>query len=151
MENEKKLIVGVLEVDADGVMCDNGEYYLYGEGEFNEEQGTFAVFPKEPAEIIKFKCKPTFNFQSVEFEIECSVDNLHPLFTLYSRILKGLIAITPEQPANKAVPVKPASQSQIDTMNRFNIQYSQGISYDEANRLIQESMQKARSAKIRTY
>ena len=51
---------------------------------------------------MKFKCKPTYNFQSIEFEFELEdTSDVSGMFVLYNVILEGLKAIAPEQPTNK--------------------------------------------------
>jgi hypothetical protein len=145
MEKEK---VKILQEDVDGIYADNGIYYEWHEVEINNEEPDVAyVLPKPEPKLIKFKCKPTYNFQSIEFEIECSEMNLEPMFSLYRRVVEGLISVTPDQPKN-GITAKPASAKQIEIMDRFHIPYQPGISYDQADEKIKESYAKSKS---RTY
>lgn len=142
---EKK--INILQTDEDGVYADDGVYYTWNEIKIDEEDVNMAtVLPKPEPRTIKFKCKPTYNFQSIEFEYECTENYLEPMFNLYKKIVDHLIRVTPTQP-NQA-PVKPASAKQIEIMEKFRIPYQPGISYDAADKLIKESYDRAKS---RTY
>lgn len=142
--------VKILEEDNEGIITDDGNYYLWHEVEIDSEDPQFAIVkPRPEPKLIKFKCKPTFNFQSIEFEFECSENYLEPMFNLYRRVVEGLIAVSPDQPKNGVV-AKPASEKQIEIMDKFKISYQPGISYEQADAKIQESMRKARE-KSRTY
>lgn len=146
---EKKKL-DVISTDLDGVYTAEGGYYTWEEVEYNESEPDVAyLLPTPEPKIIKFKCKPTFNFQSIEFEIECADNNLTPMFALYRKIIEELIKVTPDQPKNGVVGGKPASQKQLEVMDKFRIPYQPGISYDEANRRIQESY--AKNKANRTY
>ena len=145
----EKIKVKILQEDSDGIYADNGIYYTWGEIELSTEENDVAYLKPQPEpKLIKFKCKPTYAFQSVEFEIECMENYLDPMFNLYKKIVQELTKIAPEQPQAKAAPVKPASAKQIEIMDKFNISYHAGISYEEADQKIQESMKRAKS---RTY
>lgn len=147
--SERKRVV-ILQEDEEGIITEDGQYYLWNEIEIDADDPTGAfVLPRPEPKLIKFKCKPTYNFQSVEFEIECSENFIDPMFSLYKKVLEGLIAITPDQPKNGVVP-KPASEKQIEIMEKFKIPYKTGISYEEADAKIQESMKRARE-KSRAY
>ena len=58
---------------------------------------------------MKFKCKPTYQFQSIEFDFEVD-DNCAPvaeqdikdMFELYGKVLKGLMEIAPIQDQKQA-------------------------------------------------
>lgn len=146
---EEKKIVKILEPDDNGAICDDGNFYLWPELEINEDNMTAAVKPKPAPKLIKFKCKPTYNFQSIEFEIEVTEDYLEPMFQLYRRVVEGLIRVTPEQPKPGQPMGKPASPKQMEIMDKFHISYQPGITYDQADKLIQESYQRAKNS--RTY
>ena len=94
------------------------------------------------------KCKPTWNFQSIEFEVtiddNCEAvaeKDLKGMFELYDQILKGLQKISPVQDQKNQQPVDPpASQKQKDTMDLYGIKYSPNITSKEAQKLIQRSI-----------
>ena len=92
-----------------------------------------------------FKCKPVWLFQSCEFEVELNdVSDLPKLFDLYSEVLKGLMLIAPEQKkeVNQTKP-KLASDKQREIMRKFDIPFTLETTAEEAQKLIQESVQKA--------
>ena len=148
MEEKKKIRINILQEDESGVYADNGIYYEWNEIELDPENSAAAwVLPPPPPRIVKFKCKPTYNFQSIEFEVECHENNLEPMFALYRKVVEGLIAVTPSQPNQPQI--KPASAKQLEIMDKFRIPYQPGISYEDADRKIQESYNRAKNS--RTY
>lgn len=143
---EKK--IKILETFDDGVICENGVYYFWDQITIDQDDNEYCIpQPQRAPKSIKFKCKPTYNFQSIEFEIECLENNLEPMFNLYRRVVEGLIKVTPDQPKN-GVSSTPASAKQIEIMDKFRIPYQPGITYDQADAKIKESYAKAKS---RTY
>ena len=86
------------------------------------------------------KCKPTYQYQSIEFDYNVnSKDDLAPMFDLYSKVLKGLMEIAPIQ--EKTLPAEPpATQKQKDIMDRFGIKYNPNVTSKQAQQLIQKSM-----------
>ena len=57
------------------------------------------------------KCKPVYNFQSVEFEMEINTpDDTRKMFIIYKDILDGLQKIAVDQPAPTKAPVKPKEE-----------------------------------------
>ena len=57
------------------------------------------------------KCKPVYNFQSVEFEMEInSPDDTEKMFIIYKEILDGLQKIAVDQPSPTKAPVKPKEE-----------------------------------------
>lgn len=92
---------------------------------------------------LKFKCKPTFNFQSIEFEMTITNDEEERYMkTLYANLLDFLKEIAPEQSSAKAEPIEPATPKQIEILKKFHIKYKPNVSKQEANELIQKSMNK---------
>lgn len=90
-----------------------------------------------------FKCKPTFLFQSVEFEWDVkSTKDLDEMFDMYDRVLKGLIRISPEQSKNQTVVSKDplATPGQKSTMDKFGIPYGPDTTKKQAQALIQASI-----------
>lgn len=92
----------------------------------------------EPVFSLHVKCKPTYNFQSIEFEWDLTDDNFPEMLEWYHRIVSGLQDIAPEQPDNK----KPASKgpkataSQIALLKKLGVQYDKDITAKEASKLI---------------
>lgn len=86
------------------------------------------------------KCKPTYQFQSIEFDYTVnSVADIPDMLNLYTKVLKGLMEIAPIQ--EKQLPAEPpATQKQKDIMDRFGIKYSPNVTSKQAQQLIQKSM-----------
>ncbi len=122
-----------------------------------EEQKRQALAYKETYEEYKdleahsmiFKCKPTYNFQSIEFEWEAGTElELEAMFNLYDHIIKKLQEIAPEQPTNNVKKESkkksvPATERQLEILENFGIPYEKDITKAEASELIKISMQKA--------
>ena len=117
-------------------------------------QETYQEYKDLEAHSMIFKCKPTYNFQSIEFEWEAGTElELEAMFNLYDNIVKKLQEIAPEQPTNnvKKETVKkeskkkvvPATEKQIALMNKFGIKYPEDCSLELAQKLIKENMQKS--------
>lgn len=88
-----------------------------------------------------FKCKPCWNFQSVEFEYEGEKEDLPKIMDLYSDVLSRLMLISPEQKKD-APAVKLASDKQKEIMRKFDIPFTIKTTSEEAQKLIQESIDK---------
>ena len=88
------------------------------------------------------KCKPTFQFQSVEFDynVQTSAD-LQPMFDLYNLVLKGLMEIAPIQEKQQQPKEPLATPKQKEIMDRFNIKYNATTTAKEAQKLIQNSIE----------
>lgn len=93
---------------------------------------------------ITFKCKPTYQFQSIEFEVAASIDEIPKVKELYKTVLDQLIEIAPEQDkksAAKPTPAEPlATPGQKATMDKFGIQYGPETTKKQAQALIQASI-----------
>ena len=115
-------------------------------------QETYEEYKDLEAKSMIFKCKPTYNFQSIEFEWEAGTDlDLEAMFNLYDYIVKKLQEIAPEQPTNtvKKEPkpkkkVIPATEKQLSIMDKFGIDYPEDCSVELAQKLIQESIEKSK-------
>lgn len=90
------------------------------------------------------KCKPTFDFQSVEFDFSVQSDaDLVEMEEMYKKVLDILVRIAPEQGGTKkAVKVTEplATPSQKATMDRFGIHYDSNTTRKQATALIQASI-----------
>jgi hypothetical protein len=98
-------------------------------------------------EVYSFKCKPVYNFQSIEFEFVGGKDDIPQMIDLYQEVLKNLMAISPEQPNTKA-PIQRAniikpSPRQYEIMDSFGIPYNDMTTREQASKLITESMEKS--------
>lgn len=94
------------------------------------------------------KCKPTYQFQSIEFDYYVD-DNCGPvteqdikdMFELYQKVLKGLMEIAPIQEKQAQLPKDPpATQRQKDIMDLHGIKYKPDCTTKEAQALIQRSI-----------
>lgn len=100
-------------------------------------------FCEELPPMIKFKCKPCWNFQSIEFEIEGTVEEA---VKLYEEVLLKLVEISPAQDAKsqkRQPPLHPASEKQKEIMKKFGIKFDSFTSKEEAQALIQKSIDKS--------
>lgn len=95
--------------------------------------------------IIKCKCKPTYNFQSIEFEWNLDLDNDDDkveMMELYLELCDFLETNCPEQPekksTKKATEFVPPSEKQIALMKRHKIPYNNNTSMAEARTLIKD-------------
>lgn len=92
---------------------------------------------------MNFKCKPTYQFQSIEFDYPVQTpDDLPKMFDVYNRVLKGLMEIAPIQenkPAKASEPL--ATEKQKSIMDRFGIKYNNNTTAKEAQKLIQASIE----------
>ena len=91
---------------------------------------------------ITFKCKPTYQFQSIEFEVSASIEEIPTMVELYKKVLDELIKISPEQEKKaKTLPSEPlATENQKKTMDKFGIGYGPDITKKQAQALIQASI-----------
>ena len=88
---------------------------------------------------ILIKCKPVYNFQSVEFELPVDLDNLETLdelFDIFDKILTGLQAIAPEQQKVQGVAPKSAKPKEpMSTENQQNYLLGLGVPIEESKRM----------------
>lgn len=97
-----------------------------------------------------FKCKPTFQFQSIEFDYNVddnsdvvAEQDIKDMFALYTKVLKGLMEIAPIQDQKQAPrPAEPlATDKQKEIMKRFGIKFTAQTTAKEAQKLIQQSIE----------
>lgn len=83
------------------------------------------------------KCKPVYNFQSVEFEMEVkNPEDIEIMFDMYEDMIKGLKSVAPEQPAQpKAAPAKPQAKEEMATNGQINYLIGLGFDEEEAKKL----------------
>ena len=90
---------------------------------------------------LKVHCKPTYNFQSLEFDYEVLDEiDIQNMFNIYQSMLEHLIEIAPSQEPAKNV--EPATEGQLAILKKYNIKHKPNVSKEEASRLIQKSMGK---------
>ena len=90
-----------------------------------------------------FKCKPVWQFQSVEFDFDVkdATIDLPEMFEIYKKVLKGLMDFAPEQTKNQTVSKEPlATPGQKATMDKFGIVYDSTTTKKQAQSLIQASI-----------
>ena len=95
---------------------------------------------KDINHLIRFKCKPVFNFQSVEFEYECDLEHIPAMFEVYKAVLNELMTFAPEQNAKASAPVELATPKQREIMDKFHLKYKSNITRAEAQELIKKSI-----------
>lgn len=95
-------------------------------------------------EKITLKCKPCYNFQSVEFEYTIeTLEELDTMMNIYSKILQDLIAIAPAQEAKEPeVKEEPASEKQIELMKKLKIAIPEDCTKEQARVLIANVFEK---------
>lgn len=92
-------------------------------------------------QVITFKCKPTYAYQSIEFEYKCRVDcpeDFAKMEALYNTALDLMMRTAPEQPDSKK-PVKkgpPATKRQLAYLDKLGIHYNKDITASDASKLI---------------
>ena len=91
------------------------------------------------------KCKPVYNFQSVEFEMEINnKEDMKKMFETFGDMIEGLKSVAPEQPAQpKATPVKQepkATPKQVSCLIKLGIdeETAKRMTMSEANKKINE-------------
>ena len=94
------------------------------------------------------KLKPCWNFQSIEFEMEVDLDDKESLDALekaYSDVLQRLVRAAASVPQEEK-PVL-ASEKQKQIMKAHGIKFDDKTTNEEAQKLIQSSIEKAKKAK----
>ena len=82
---------------------------------------------------VVLKCKPTYNFQSIEFEAACgNQEDIEDALQLYSFLVNRLIEIAPEQTDSKRIAKKKEeSKEELATKRQKEILDMYGIPYDK--------------------
>ena len=107
----------------------------------DDEDDVEDYFEKDiPEKTYTFKCKPCYNFQSVEFEYTGTEYDLVDMMELYGTIVKMLKDIAPEQTvATKQVIKDPASEKQLSFLKKLGVKVNRPLSKQEAWNLINEA------------
>ena len=98
----------------------------------------------QETKIIKCKCKPCFNFQSVEFEYEVSTkEDIEDMMAIYKLFLDGLQNIAPVQTVAKQPEkqVELASEKQVELAKKIGLKLPKDCSKEDAQRLIKEHLE----------
>lgn len=101
--------------------------------------------------VLIVHCKPVYNYQSVEFDVEVPIDSQNfencceKMEYLYSQMLAMLVRVSqnaPQVEAKKpAAPVEePASEKQKEILRNFHIDFKPDITKKQAHALIKKSM-----------
>ena len=126
----------------------NEEERINNQEPTEEEVKAFWDEVEEHEKKWMFRCKPTFNFQSVEFEFYGGMDDMPEMFAIYKKIVDELMALAPEQPAKQVVsqPKKPAvdmpTPKMYDIMDKYGIKYTSKTTKAEAQQLIADNLKK---------
>ena len=94
------------------------------------------------------KLKPCWNYQSIEFEMEVDLDDKESLDALekaYSDVLQRLVRATAV--AHQEEKPVLASEKQKQIMKAHGIKFDDKTTNEEAQKLIQSSIEKAKKAK----
>ena len=93
-----------------------------------------------PVFSLHVKCKPTYNFQTIEFEWDLTEDNYSEMLEWYDKLVQGLRDVAPEQPDNKkAAPKVPlATSKQKALMKKLGLDFDDNTTAKEATKLIDE-------------
>ena len=103
----------------------------------------------EPKYFYMIHCKPVYNYQSVEFDMELRSDtteeDLAMIERVYTRMLEMLIRVSqnaPQAEAKKpAAPVEElASEKQKEILRNFHIDFKEPLTKKQAHALIKKSM-----------
>lgn len=88
---------------------------------------------------IMIKCKPCYNFQSLEFDYIADLDNedsLNEMFDFFDKLLTGLQAIAPEQIKVQAIaPKQQKPKEPMSTENQQNYLLGLGVPIEESKRM----------------
>ena len=96
----------------------------------------------EPFKGLVFKCKPCYQFQTIEFDfVTYRFDDLEAMKGLYKKCLEILMEIAPEQ--QKKVPEALATEKQRQIMKINDIPFTAQTTAKEAQTLIEESIKRA--------
>lgn len=87
--------------------------------------------------------KPSYNFQTVEFDMFVTDDNLEAVEAELQKAVRLMMATAPEQPeqAKKSKGPK-ATKKQLQLLEKLHIMYNQDITAKEASQLIDEAFGK---------
>lgn len=103
------------------------------------------LYANDVNDVIVLHCKPTYNYQSLEFDYVVRANNeedIEAVKSLYKKAIDMLVELAPEQPDAKGKkPVKkgpPASDRQKRYMDKLGIKYSADITAKEASEVITE-------------
>ena len=111
-----------------------------------EEKGCLEHAPKY---FYMIHCKPVYNYQSVEFDMELCSDtaeeDLAVIERVYTQMLQMLIRVSQNAPqAESKKPAAPveelASEKQKEILRNFHIDFKEPLTKKQAHALIKKSM-----------
>lgn len=106
---------------------------------------TYDAYKDLEAQSVICKCKPTYNFQSIEFEWKLTKENYSDMFQLYCDLLQFMIENAPEQMTKPGKPEpkepeEPATEKQIALLNKLGVKIPKNLSLKQARILIKENL-----------
>lgn len=99
-------------------------------------------------EKLTLKCKPTFNYQSIEYEFEINNEyDMDKCLKTYAFLVKELMKIAPEQEEKgRRKPAEPkeelATDKQKEILARYGIPYDKTTTKKQAYELIKSNKEK---------
>ena len=107
---------------------------------------TLPIVKQEYNKAIVCKCKPTYNYRSIEFEYVLTPENRGDMYRLYKDFLFFLQATAPEQdtkgraPKKSKVKEKLATEKQREVMKKYFIPFDDETTLKEAQEKIQQAL-----------
>ena len=106
---------------------------------------TYDEYKELEAQSVICKCKPTYNFQSIEFEWHLTRENYSDMYQLYCDLLQFMIENAPEQMVKNGKPEpkepeEPATEKQIALLNKLGVKIPKNLSLKQARILIKENL-----------
>ena len=94
--------------------------------------------------LTTFKCKPVWQFQSVEFDVQVESDkDFENMKELYKKVLDMLVELAPVQ--EKKILDVPATEKQKQVMKINGIPFTASTTSKEAQALIEAAINKAKN------
>lgn len=110
----------------------------------NEEIKEFWTEVDNDEKLYKFHCKPTYQFQSIEFDYECTEKDIAKMVQMYKKVLDELMKVSPVQEKAPVQVSNLATDKQKEIMKKFGIKYTTTTTREEAQKLIQASIDSSR-------
>ena len=124
------------------------EHIFYPPSE-EELKEAYAEYKNVETVPFRFHCKPTYNFQSIEFEMEVDLDDKESLDRMqeaFSEVLSRLVKASAVAPTQEERP-ELATERQKQIMKAHGIKFDANTTNEEAQKLIEASIEKAKKQK----
>ena len=104
---------------------------------------------EEPVRVLRVHCKPVYNYQSVEFDVDINnrfqEEDFAYMENLYKDMLEMLVRVSQNAPQKDvSKPVAPveelASEKQKQILRDFHIEFKEPLTKKQAHALIKKSM-----------